>query len=136
MFLTPTRRHPQNLAHVMLGDWLDDAERSAREPALDIVQTADGWQAKLDMPGIEKSAISVQIEGRHVQVQASGAKCEERKEGERVIYRERRASRYVRSFVLPSEVDQAQSLAKLENGVLTLSLARRGGPVAGSLTVN
>jgi HSP20 family protein len=136
MFLTPIRRHPQNLAHLMFGDWPDDAERSAREPALDIVQTPDGWQAKLDMPGIDKSDISVQIEGRHVQVQASGAKSEERKEGERVIYRERRASRYVRSFVLPAEVDQAQSLAKLDNGVLTLSLARRGGPVAGSLAVN
>src|SRR4029078_11983888 len=43
----------------------------------------------------------------------------------RVLYRERGLPRYERAIVLPAEVDQAASQAKVENGVLTLTLAKK-----------
>ena len=42
-----------------------------------------------------------------------------------MLLRERAASSYARSFVLPAELDDARSNAKLEHGVLTLELAKR-----------
>ena len=47
------------------------------------------------------------------------------KPAERVLYRERPTAAYARTVVLPAEVDQAQSQAKFENGVLTLTLAKK-----------
>ncbi len=44
---------------------------------------------------------------------------------DRVLCRERSAAVYARTVVLPAEVDQAQSQAKFENGVLTLTLAKK-----------
>ncbi len=55
--------------------------------------------------------------------------------GERLVYRERAVKRYARRFTLPTDVDQAASQAKLDNGVLTLSLAKKRGAPVGSLAV-
>ena len=43
----------------------------------------------------------------------------------RALYRERGTARYARTVSLPAEVDQAASQAKYENGVLTLTLAKK-----------
>lgn len=43
----------------------------------------------------------------------------------RVLYRERSAARYARTVSLPAEVDQGASQARFENGVLTLTLAKK-----------
>jgi HSP20 family molecular chaperone IbpA len=48
----------------------------------------------------------------------------QRKEGGRVVYRERRISRFARRFTLPAEVDQSESGARVDGGVLTLKLAK------------
>ena len=42
---------------------------------------------------------------------------------------------FARSFTVAAEVDQAASAAKLDNGVLTLTLAKRGTPAAARITV-
>jgi len=91
---------------------------------------------KLEMPGVAKEDVKVAIEGRQITVQAQSERTEERKEGDRIVYRERSASSYARSFTLPVEVDQAESGAKLENGVLTLTLPKRGARSAAQITVN
>ena len=44
--------------------------------------------------------------------------------------------RELESLPLPAEVDQAESSAKMEHGVLTLSLAKRGATKATQLTVS
>ncbi|MEE8615873.1 MAG: Hsp20/alpha crystallin family protein, partial [Roseateles sp.] len=59
-----------------------------------------------------------------------------KKDGERVIYRERTVSRFSRSFTLPQEISQSDSSASLEHGVLTLKLAKRGATSGSQLTVN
>ena len=53
----------------------------------------------------------------------------------RLLLRERAPASYARSLVLPSEIDQSASQAKLDNGVLTLTLAKRG-PSAARLAVH
>jgi HSP20 family protein len=52
-----------------------------------------------------------------------------------VILRERAVASFARSFTLQSEIDQASSQAKLDNGVLTLTLAKRS-PATTQLAVN
>ncbi len=57
-------------------------------------------------------------------------------EGDRVVYRERSVASYARSFTLPQDVNEAESNAKLENGVLTLTLEKKQATPAARITVS
>ena len=83
-----------------------------------------------------KDDVKVSIEGRRVQIEAQAGKTAERKEGDRVLVRERAESSYARSFVMPVELDQERSTAKLDNGVLTLELAKRRNASVTQITIN
>ena len=108
----------------------------ARSPALDVSESERAYTVKLDMPGVAKEDVKVSIDGRRVSIEAQVRKDDEKKEGDRVIYRERSLSSYARSFSVASEVDQAESSARLENGVLTLTLSKRGTPASTRIAVN
>ena len=110
-------------------------DRDTRKPALDVVESNKAYTVKLDMPGVSKEDVKVSVDGRQVSVQAKNEKTDERAEGEQLVYRERSNISYARSFTLATEVDQAEAGAKLENGVLTLTLPKRGASAA-QLTVN
>ncbi len=114
-----------------------DAE-AFRSPALDVAENDQQYTVQLDVPGIAKDDVQVSIDGRRVTVQAQTKKTEEA-EGEaadRLLYRERTAASYSRSFTLPVELEQTESAAKLENGVLTLTLAKRRAAATQRITVN
>jgi HSP20 family protein len=143
MFIVPLTRTSVPLARRFDRLFDDSFERivapsraDARVPALDVAETEAGYTARLDLPGVAKDDVKVSIEGRLVTVQAQAQKTEEKTDGDRIIYRERAAASYTRTFKLPAEVDQAESGAKLENGVLTLTLRKRALPGAGQITVN
>ncbi|HOB96696.1 MAG TPA: Hsp20/alpha crystallin family protein [Aquabacterium sp.] len=144
MFLVPMTRQSADLARSF--DRLFDeslfgapsrAEAPAtRSPALDVAETERSYTVKLDLPGAAKEDVKISIEGRRVTVEATTVRNDEKKDGERVLYAERSVASYARSFTLPVEVDQAESSAKMEHGVLTLQLAKRGATKASQLTVN
>ena len=132
MFFVPVSRDSRHRAHLF--DTL--ASAPSRSPALDVAETDLGYTVKLEMPGVAKDDIKVSVEGRKVSLQAQSANTDETKDGERLLYRERSATSYARSFTLPVEVDQAESGAKLEHGVLTLTLPKRHARSAAQITVN
>lgn len=105
-------------------------------PALDISETDIAYRLQLDLPGIAKEAVKIRIDGRRISIDAEQPKAADLPEGERALLRERSATRFSRSLVLPQEVKQSDSTAKLENGVLTLTLVKRQRDDAGELTVS
>ncbi|HTP74722.1 MAG TPA: Hsp20/alpha crystallin family protein [Burkholderiaceae bacterium] len=107
-----------------------------RTPALDVAESDQAYTVTLDLPGVAKDNVKVSIEGRRVQIEAKSEKTEERKDGDRVLVRERNASNYARSFVLPVELDQERSSAKLDNGVLKLELAKRANASVKQIAIN
>lgn len=108
----------------------------SRSPALDVTEAERSYTVRLDLPGVNKEDVKIAIDGRRVTVEAQTAQQAQQQDGERVIYTERTSASYARSFTLPAEVDQAESQAKLTNGVLTLTLAKRGASQARQLAVN
>jgi HSP20 family protein len=107
-----------------------------RSPALDVTESERAYTVHLDMPGVAKGDVKIAIDGRRVNVEAQTQSNQEKKQGERVVYRERSVSSFSRSFTLPQDIDQAESQAKLDNGVLTLTLAKRRATTASQLAVN
>jgi HSP20 family protein len=109
---------------------------ASRSPALDVAESDQAYTVTLELPGIAKDDVKVSVEGRHVTIEANASKTDERKDGDRIVYRERSATSYARTFVLPAEVDQARSSAKLDNGVLKLELPKREPVSARRIAVN
>ena len=109
---------------------------ASRSPALDVAETERAYTVKLEIPGVAKEDVKVQVEGRQVTVQAQSQHSTDKVDGERLVYREGVVARYARTFSLPLEVDQTEAVAKLDHGVLTLTLPKRGVNGAAQLTVN
>ncbi len=111
----------------------DDTQRS---PALDVAETEGSYSVSVDLPGVTKQDVKIAIDGRRVSVSAEAQREETKPDGERLIYRERAGARFARSFTLPEEIDQDASQAKLDNGVLSLTLTKKRAVAARHLTVN
>ena len=146
MFLVPVTRTSSELARTferLFDDTLDrfvsaptDTQAALRSPALDVRETERGYQVSIDLPGVAKDDVKISIDGRRVSVSAQ-TQCEsEQRDGPRLIYRERSSASFARSFTLPEEIDQDASQAKLEQGVLALTLAKKRTAAARQLTIN
>lgn len=109
---------------------------AARTPAMDVVESDAAYTVLLDVPGTTKDQLKVTVEGRRVTVETAEPAAAASKDGERVLYRERGAARLDRTVVLPAEVDQTASQARVDNGVLTLTLAKKVPTGARRISVN
>ena len=115
-----------------------------RRPAIDVSESDVGYVVTLDVPGVTREDVKVSIDGRRVSIVAEArapeaaaeqSAADAAKDTDRVILRERAVASYARSFTLQSEIDQSASQARLENGVLTLTLTKRSANET-QLTVN
>ena len=102
-------------------------EDGASVPRLDMLESEQAYEIQADMPGVEKPDLKVTIDHQRITIEGECRKANERREGENVVYSERSAHKFMRSFTLPSEVDDAAAQAKLENGVLHLTLPKKQG---------
>jgi HSP20 family protein len=112
------------------------ADNSLRSPAMDVAETERDYRVSLELPGMSKDDVKITIEGRHVSISAQAPQEPVRRDGERVIYRERASTRFARSFTLPEEIDQDASAARLEHGVLLLTLAKKRATASKQLSIS
>ena len=88
-----------------------------------------------EIPGVSKDEIQVAVEGNQVTISAEVKRTNEPKDGERVLRTERYYGAVYRSFTLPSELDESNSEARYDNGVLELKLAKKPAVAGRKLTV-
>lgn len=105
-------------------------------PRLNVHETETAYEVRAELPGVAKDDLNVTIAGDRVAIEANCQAANERREGETVVYAERTARRFLRSFVLPSEVDDATAQARLENGVLQLTLPKKQRSEVRRLTID
>ncbi|WP_229261780.1 Hsp20/alpha crystallin family protein [Duganella margarita] len=101
---------------------------------MDIQETEQAYQIRADMPGLKKEDIKVAVDGRQVSL---SAQAEQGGQGEQggMLWRERHAGQWQRSFTLPQEVDDSQAAARYEDGVLHLTLPKKAGTGGTRLTI-
>jgi len=114
------------------GRWSDDG---LTMPRLDVSEHEKAFEVQAELPGVKKEDVKVAIDGQRVTIEGECQQANEQREGEQLVYSERSTRRYQRSFTLPSEVDDAGAEAKLENGVLMLTLPKKQGGAAKRLTI-
>ena len=91
-------------------------------PPTDIFETEDALTVVMELPGVEKQAIDVNVENDVLRV---NARLDFTKyEGLEPLYTEYNIGHFARSFTLSNKVDQQQITAQLNDGVLTLTLKK------------
>ncbi len=104
-------------------------------PRLNVAETDKSFEVEAELPGVKKEDIKVAIDNQRVTIEGEVKRESAEKEGEHVVYAERTSRKFSRSFALPSEVDDANAQARLENGILTLSLPKKPGIGAKQITI-
>jgi HSP20 family protein len=112
-------------------DWYGDDPlgwRQSVEPmALDLVERDGEFVATVDLPGFERDDVDVRVTDHTLRIDAERETRseEEEEEAERYVRRERRRESAHRSLRLPAEVDAESVTARMENGVLVVTLPKR-----------
>lgn len=115
--------------HRQLLSWLDtwsplswpDVTTTAFTPVADVEETDDAYLVELEVPGIKRDDLDIEVSGRRLSVRG------ERKEKERVGVlrrRERAVGRFSYELTLPSGIEEDEVEARLDDGVLTIRLPK------------
>ena len=98
----------------------------ARSPRYDLAGTDAEYTVLIDVPGMPKESLDVKAEGDELRI--SGDRPPPvLPDGAEILRSERGVGRFSRTIRLPSEVDVTAVRAKLDAGVLRITLPRRGG---------
>lgn len=97
------------------------------EIRLDVSENGGANEVTAEMPGARKEDIHVRVEGNRVSISAARQQAREQKDGERVLLRELVSGSVARSFQLAHDIDEREVKARLEDGLLRLTLPKRGG---------
>jgi len=89
-------------------------------PPTDIFETGDALKIVMEVPGVPRNAVEIKVENDVLSVE--GYIETTNYEGLDPLYTEYPVGHFARSFTLPSQVDQNNITALLEEGVLTLTL--------------
>ncbi len=90
-------------------------------PAADVEETADAFVVEIELAGIKKTEVNIEVSGRRLTVTG------ERKERERrgtVRRRTRSVGSFRYEIVLPTDVDDKKVEASMADGVLTVRVPK------------
>lgn len=122
-------------------------DQDVMTPRVNLRETDQAYEVEADIPGIEKDDVRISIENRRVTIEAeekmeatspqgqSAQSGQSGRQGQQSRM-ERYYRRYAVSFMLPAEVDDSSAEARLENGVLRLTLPKKQAVQAKRLAVH
>jgi HSP20 family protein len=104
-------------------------------PRMDVIETDKSFNLEAEMPGVRKEDVKIAIDNRRITIEAEVKRESEQKDGENVVHAERTIRRFARSITLPADVDDTAAQARLENGVLMLTLPKKEAAQPKKVTV-
>jgi HSP20 family protein len=94
-------------------------------PSADVYEEAEGYVVALDLPGVERSDLEIDLEDHQLTIKGIRSV-----RGQIEHRRERPQGKFSRSFSVPASVDQEQIAAEYKDGVLYVRLGKRSEPKA------
>jgi len=119
----------EGMMNRFLGGREADGNMGLAPYAVDVREDADHIYVEAELPGFKKDEIDITLENQTLTI-AAERKSEThqgepgKKKGD-VLLNERRYTRFLRSFTLPPTVNEQSCDAKLNDGVLTITLTKR-----------
>lgn len=102
-----------------------NGDRQATEqfiaPAATVLENTDGYTLEVEMPGVTKENLEMWVENNELTI--LGRRSMPSVEGT-LLHRESRSENFRRSFELDPSIDAGKISAKIEQGVVTLTLPK------------
>ncbi len=100
------------------------ADENYRAMAMDIVEHEKEYEILANLPGYKKDDVKISLHENQLLIEAT---CNVNKEEQKgTVYRcERYSGSYRRNLMLPENADSGKISAKMEDGVLRLSIPKR-----------
>lgn len=92
---------------------------------VDVKENPNEFIVEAEIPGAGKENINVSIDGNFVTISAEISQVDTQNNEEKLLRTERYYGSVSRSFKLSSDIDEQNSKARYENGILTLNLAKK-----------
>lgn len=130
---------PFSLARSIFGfDPFFDMQRGVSKatfaPAFEVKEREDAFVLQADVPGVKESDLDISVNGNVLTVSGS-RQAHERKEGETYYLYERNYGSFSRSFTLPDEANLEAIEARLNDGVLHLTIGKKAESKPRKITV-
>jgi len=90
-------------------------------PVSSVVEDADAYLLKVEMPGVNKEGLEISVENNELTI--TGRRSLAQIEGT-LIHRESRPENFRRVFELDPSIDTEKVSARIDQGVLTLTLPK------------
>ena len=90
-------------------------------PLSNILETKEGFLLEAEMPGVTKDTLEITVENGELTIVGRRSR---RVEGPKLVYRESRDLDFRRVFELDPSIDASRIAAKMEQGVLRLTLPK------------
>src|SRR5438874_2555544 len=91
-------------------------------PAASVVEDGDAaYLLKVEMPGVNKEGLEISVENNELRIVGRRSLAEI--EGT-LVHRESRSENFRRTFELDPSIDTSKILARIEQGILTLTLPK------------
>ena len=91
-------------------------------PPADVWETEDALAVAMEVPGVARDAVEIELKDDVLRVEARVDPA--RYGGMEPVYTEYGVGHWARAFALPDKVDRERIEARLEDGVLTLTLPK------------
>jgi len=97
----------------------DEFERADWTPAADIYETESGFSIAIDLPGVSRDAVEIDVDDNRLVVKGTRVAAESKHRSERP------RGKFLRTFSIPGSVDQNGIGADYKDGVLQIRLPKR-----------
>lgn len=105
-------------------------ERADWTPPSDIYETESGFVIAMDLPGINRDALEIDLDDNRLLIKGTRTVEESRHRSERP------RGKFLRTFSIPGSVDQAGIGAEYKDGVLHIRLPKRQEQKVQKVTIN
>jgi len=99
----------------------NSVENHYLSPQVNIFETKDGFVLEAEMPGVNKDGLEITLEENNLTLVG---RRQNESFGSEVIYRETKPAHFRRVFELDPVIDAGKIGAKMEQGILTLTLPK------------
>lgn len=94
-------------------------------PAVDLIETNDGYVLYADLPGVERKDLELSVENNLLSLTGEKKEAKEEKEGKSFFRKETWSGKFRRTVALPPAADPEKVKAELKDGVLQVSVGKR-----------
>jgi HSP20 family protein len=119
------RKQMRDVVNQFQPDWNgnDEGLAPAISPSVDLSETTDGFQIRMDVPGIKAEEIDIEVSGDTVRIDGEH-KAAQQEKGRTFHRAERRTGTFARVLTLPATVKEGLVTAEVADGVLTITLPK------------